>query len=876
MTAPREAPPDSQNGGRAALRLRPSDAVDAVRRSPLLLEQSRSRAGAIAFGLLSGLLVAYLAWLLVRGPQALQLGVTNGWIGTAFRLAAGVVCLVFGLRRRRGSYIPLVFGVALIFTAIGNTILTVDSLHGPPPPPPTPADFFGLGFIVLCFAGIGLMAQEDRQRLSPRGLLDAGIAALGAGAVGAAFALAHIARIPGESSVGAAFQLADAIGFVVLVLLAVGAAAVVGRQSQLPWIALTVAFALLAVGSGLGAALGMTVAVRTLTTIQWPAATLLIAAAVWVDPGAPDPLAVRRGIAVWIPALACGAAIAVLFAATLTPVDHTATALAAGALLLVMARGYSELRHEIGTRQRTERSLRESEAGYRRVADEQAALRRVATLVARGVPAPEVFDAVASETQRIFEFDTATLLRLEPDGTVTVAASVATMPLLTATGDRRPPLGGGVVDRVVRTGLPARIDGFEGKPGSPGGQLNALGYGGAAAAPISVASRLWGVLRVAWSKERSVSPGSEDRLLQFSELIATALANTEAREELRRVADEQAALRRVATLVAEAAPPSAIFESVAEEVRRLLLAEGAFVVRYASNDTVAVLAGSTTGDRPLPIGLRTPSRRAEPGLGGTRDGSPGSRRPLRRAPGRASIRHQVLRGGADHRPGRVYGATSASHRHARSRHHGTEVRLAAFTEIVATAIANAEAREELRTVADEQVALRRVATLVAQGEAPTVVFDAVAEQVGQLLNTDDAVVVRFEPDQSVTIVASWTSTGEPLPIRHRRQVEPGDGLTSHVRETGRSARIDSQTAETAVESAVAAPITVEGRIWGVVGVALRGREPAPSDTEARLSAFTGLVATAIANAESRAELTASRARIVTAADEERRVSTRPA
>ena len=124
------------------------------------------------FGVLGGLLVAYLVWLLVRGPQALQLGVTNGWVGTAFRLAAGVVCLIFGLRQRRGSYIPLVFGVALIFTAIGNTILTLDSLHGPPPPPPTPADFFGLGFIVLCFAGIGLMAHEDRQRLSPRELLD--------------------------------------------------------------------------------------------------------------------------------------------------------------------------------------------------------------------------------------------------------------------------------------------------------------------------------------------------------------------------------------------------------------------------------------------------------------------------------------------------------------------------------------------------------------------------------------------------------------------------------------------------------------------------------------------------------------------------------
>ena len=104
-----------------------------------MLEGSRTRGGVIVFGVMGGLLAVYLAWLVVRGPQALQLGVTNGWVGTAFRLAAAVVCLIFGLRRRRGSYVPLVFGVALIFTAIGKTILTLDSptahrRHRPHPP----------------------------------------------------------------------------------------------------------------------------------------------------------------------------------------------------------------------------------------------------------------------------------------------------------------------------------------------------------------------------------------------------------------------------------------------------------------------------------------------------------------------------------------------------------------------------------------------------------------------------------------------------------------------------------------------------------------------------------------------------------------------
>ena len=113
-----------------------------------------------------------------------------------------------------------------------------------------------------------------------------------------------------------------------------------------------------------------------------------------------------------------------------------------------------------------------------------------------------------------------------------------------------------------------------------------------------------------------------------------------------------------------------------------------------------------------------------------------------------------------------------------------------------------------------------------------------------------------------------------------RSLSASAGTSSPVRVSPRSsakpagpARIDSQTAyysELGVESSVGAPITVEGRIWGLVGVALRGPKPAPPDTEERLAAFTALVATAIANAESRAQLVASRERIVAAADGARR------
>src|ERR1700752_4360889 len=87
---------------------------------------------------------------------------------------------------------------------------------------------------------------------------------------------------------------------------------------------------------------------------------------------------------------------------------------------------------------------------------------------------------------------------------------------------------------------------------------------------------------------------------------------------------------------------------------------------------------------------------------------------------------------------------------------GTEARLAGFTELAATAIANAQAGVELRGSADEQAALRRVATLVARGAAPGEVFAAVTEEAGRLLGADYAAMKRYNPDGTITIVAAWS------------------------------------------------------------------------------------------------------------------------
>jgi GAF domain-containing protein len=205
----------------------------------------------------------------------------------------------------------------------------------------------------------------------------------------------------------------------------------------------------------------------------------------------------------------------------------------------------------------------------------------------------------------------------------------------------------------------------------------------------------------------------------------------------------------------------------------------------------------------------------------------------------------------------------------------TEARLAEFTELAATAISNAQARVELRGFADEQAALRRVATLVAQVAAPEEVFAAVTEEAGRLLHADCASMHRYDPDGTMTVVANWSSTGAAaFPVGTRARLG-GRNVSTRVFQTGRMARVDDLFGgsgpvaeagrEFGIGAAVGVPVSVEGRLWGVMVVGSRA-EPLPAGTEARLAGFTELAATAIANAEAQAALTASRARIVATAD----------
>jgi signal transduction histidine kinase len=189
-------------------------------------------------------------------------------------------------------------------------------------------------------------------------------------------------------------------------------------------------------------------------------------------------------------------------------------------------------------------------------------------------------------------------------------------------------------------------------------------------------------------------------------------------------------------------------------------------------------------------------------------------------------------------------------------------------------------RDDLAALADEQAGLRRVATLVARGAAPGDVLAAVANEIGQLFPADYAIIGRYDADGTeFTTVGRWSRSDDSARLPATLDVG-GRNVTALVWQTERPARIDPDESASGpvvpyhralgVRSSVGVPISVEGRLWGVVVALSTREEPMPEDTETRLGSFTELVSTAIANAEAQAALTASRARIVVTADESRR------
>ncbi|HEX4187907.1 MAG TPA: GAF domain-containing protein, partial [Solirubrobacteraceae bacterium] len=497
------------------------------------------------------------------------------------------------------------------------------------------------------------------------------------------------------------------------------------------------------------------------------------------------------------------------------------------------------------------------------LAREQQALRDVATLAVRGVSPSELFEAVSREIGLLLGVTRAHMARFEPDGAAMLVSSwradgtrapARTHPIIDYTG---------LVTRVFESGRPARVDRYEDVTGAAAASAQGVDVRSAVGAPIVVDGHLWGVMMASSEDPDQLGPGAESKIAAFTELVATAISNAEARAELGQLAGEQAALRRVATLVARGVSPPELFQAVSKEVGLLLGVKATFVARFNSGGSATYVGSWHVDGTPPPTEIRF-----------ARDDSSilarvfGTGRPARienydDASGEvaAAVRRLGIRSGVGAPiivDGNLWGAMMAASADPEPLGPATESKIAAFTELVATAISNADARAELGQLAGEQAALRRVATLVARVAPAPELFQAVSREVGLLLDVDGTAIVRYDSDDTATSVASWSRAGPSFPIGGRVALH-GSSVTARVFSTGRPARMDDYgeaSGEIAdllrpqgLRSAVGAPIVVDGRQWGVMIAASIQAEPLPTHTEPRIAAFTELVATAISNAE---------------------------
>ena len=524
------------------------------------------------------------------------------------------------------------------------------------------------------------------------------------------------------------------------------------------------------------------------------------------------------------------------------------------------------------------------------LADEQAALRRVATLVARESSPQQLFAAVAEQVARIINVPLVRLVRYESDGSLAELIGgwgESVDPL--AIGARWQLDGPGVLASVWQSGRSARLDDYTDVRGQAAAVVRQAGMRSAVASPITVEGRLWGAIAVLSPRHEPLPENTEARLADFTELVATAIANAESRGELaasegraRKLATEQAALRRVATLAARESSPVEVLEAVAGEAARVLEVDAIGMLRFEPDETATLVAQSETRWDPPPLGTRFTLEGENIIASVHRTGQAARMDDWESATGSVAAMANVLGvRSAVASPivveGRLWGTMIAATNQSKALPADTESRIVEFTELLATSIANAESREALSQLAAEQTALRRVATLVAQGAEPGQVFAAVAEEVAGIINTPIVAVFRYESDGTCTTLGVAGETS--FAVGSRWPVEE-EGISGMILASGRPARKDDYSTiggpvgeavrEALIVATVGVPIVVEGSIWGFMVAAGRHDRPIPTDTEERLARFTELAATAVSNATMRGELVASRARVIAAGDDARR------
>jgi PAS domain S-box-containing protein len=352
---------------------------------------------------------------------------------------------------------------------------------------------------------------------------------------------------------------------------------------------------------------------------------------------------------------------------------------------------------DIGERLSADRAVHERDE---LLATQEESLLRIAAVVAGGAASAEVFAAVAREVSQVIGLPMVALWRYDADGTATVIGEWSERPHPFAVGSSWPLEGPTITGMVRASGRPCRLDGFADLPGAIADAARATGIGAAVGAPIIVDGRIWGAMSADAYDSEPLAAGIEDQLAEFTALVGTAISTALSREALVDLAGEQAALRRVATLVARQSSPEEVHRVVAEEVRMQLGTDGVGIMRFDPGGLATLVAQSQTPWEPIPEGTRFSLEGDNHVTSVFRTGQTarlddwsdawGDPATMARTLGiRSSVATPIVV------EGRLWGTIVAVSRQPDPLPADTESRMGQFTELVATAISNAQARAEL-------------------------------------------------------------------------------------------------------------------------------------------------------------------------------------
>ncbi|MBK4348792.1 sensor histidine kinase [Lacisediminihabitans changchengi] len=515
---------------------------------------------------------------------------------------------------------------------------------------------------------------------------------------------------------------------------------------------------------------------------------------------------------------------------------------------------------------------------------ELAALRAAVGLVSDGTSSRVVLETIARYVAAALSPNYLEILQFEGDDHTSVIAAWATSRFGIVYLDRWDLDDDSLARRIEQSHAPARLERVGGPDaGAMDSPADRASITSSVGVPILVGEQVWGALFVHSVGSAPLPPDTESRLSGFTELIASVIASSRAQAQFQELAADQTALLRVAELVARGSAPADVFAAVAEELGRVLLVDGAQLVRYDDDDMATFVAswgpleaGLPTGTRLRSAGNSVTGRIYSSSLPARVDDYAtvaGEVRAVQPAVGmRSAVGAPIMVGG------RLWGAVVVGSLGARHLPPHTEPRMVKFADLIAIAIANLQTRVAQEDLAKEQAALRRVATVVAREEWATTI-PTIVREIGLLLGVDGAMMLRYEDEDTATVLAGW---GKPtltaisdmrLPIR-------GDNPVARVWKTRSSARqqgwegsdglLAALARHIGITSVVATPVVVENRLWGAIAVTNMTRRNLPADTEARVSQFGDLVATAIGNMKAHLDLLESRARIVQTADDTRR------